>query len=66
MDSTCQRSPALFRSLSRDSKENQERKGKRGHQGDQEELALQEKLVNLGLKDRKALWDVMEKWAQVE
>lgn len=56
----------LFRSLSLDSKENQETKDKREHPGDQEELVLQERLAYQGLKERKALWDVMEKLAQME
>lgn len=54
MDSTRQRSPALFRSLSLDSKENQERKDKKEYQGDQDELALMERLVKLGSKVKKA------------
>lgn len=54
MESTWQRSPALFRSWSLDSKENQERKDKKERRGDLEELALLERLVNLGLKVRKA------------
>lgn len=66
MDNTCQRNLALFRSLSPDSKENPEKKDKREHLGDQEELVRQGRLVHLGSKDTKALWDVMEKLAQVE
>lgn len=54
MESTWQRSLALFRSWSLDSKENQERRDKKAHRGDQEESALLERSVNLGSKARKA------------
>lgn len=66
MDSSWQRSLALFRSSSLDSKENQEKKDKKEPLGDRGESVLQERLANLDLKDRKALWDVMEKLARVE
>lgn len=61
MDKTWQRNLALFRSSSPDSKENQEIKDTKGRRGDREESAPREKSVKLGLKDRKASWDVMEK-----
>lgn len=57
---------ALFRSLCLDSKGNQGTKDKKEHLGDQEELVLQERLAYLGLKDRKASWDVMGKLVQME
>lgn len=61
MDKTWQRNPAQFRSSSLDSKENQEIKDTKGHRGDREESAPQERWVKLGLKDRKASWVDMEK-----
>lgn len=66
MEKSWQRSPAPFSYWFLDSKENLARKVKKEHREDREESARLEILDHLGLKVRKASWDVMEKSAPAE